>query len=71
MCYKTKRRQREAIRLFISHGAAVEESRKSLKLVFRAENVGANRWIVLVRTCVSPIQVLGRGVRGFLTGCGA
>ncbi|KAH9972525.1 hypothetical protein BJV74DRAFT_889193 [Russula compacta] len=43
------RRLKEDIRLIliVTRGAAVEESHKGLKLEFRAEDVGADRWIVL------------------------
>ena len=50
--YKIKRRLREAVKLIVTRGAAVEESRKGLKIVFRAEDVGADRWIV-PGACVS------------------
>jgi hypothetical protein len=43
---KIKRRLKEAVRLIITRGAAVEESRRGLKIVFRAEGVGADKWIV-------------------------
>ena len=43
---KIKRRLKEAVRLIVTRGAAVEESRKGSKIVFRAEDVGADRWIV-------------------------
>jgi hypothetical protein len=44
---KIKRRLGEAVRLIVTRGAAVEESRDGVpKLVFRAEDVGADKWIV-------------------------
>jgi hypothetical protein len=43
---KIKRRLKEAVRLIVTRGAAVEESRKGPKIVFRAEDVGADKWIV-------------------------
>jgi len=43
---KIKRRLKEAVKLIVTRGAAVEESRKGLKVVFRAEDVGADKWIV-------------------------
>jgi len=47
MRMKIKRRLREAVRLIVTRGAAVEEdSRKDPKVVFRAEDVGADKWIV-------------------------
>ena len=45
MRIKIKRRLREAVNLIVTRGAAVEESRKGPKLVFRAEDVGAEKWI--------------------------
>jgi hypothetical protein len=42
---KIKRRLREAVNLIVTRGAGVEKSRKGLKLVFRAEDVGAEKWI--------------------------
>ena len=42
---KIKRRLKEAVRLIVTRGAAVEESRKGPKVVFRAEDVGADKWI--------------------------
>jgi hypothetical protein len=42
---KIKRRLREAVKLIVTRGAAVEESRKGLKVVFRTEDVGADKWI--------------------------
>ncbi len=45
MRQKIKRRLKEAVRLIVTRGAAVEESRMGLKLVFRAEDVGADKWI--------------------------
>ena len=50
--YKIKRRLREAIKLIVTRGAAVGESRKGLKIVFRAEDVVTDRWIV-PGACVS------------------
>ncbi|KAH9983393.1 hypothetical protein BJV74DRAFT_886832 [Russula compacta] len=44
--YKIKRRLKEAVKLIVTRGAAVEASRKGPKLVFRVEDVGADRWIV-------------------------
>jgi hypothetical protein len=43
---KIKRRLKEAIRLIVTRGAAFENSRDGSKLVFRAEDVGADKWIV-------------------------
>jgi len=44
---KIKRRIREAVRLIVTRGAAVEESRDGVpKLMSRAEDVGADKWIV-------------------------
>jgi hypothetical protein len=45
MRVKFKRRLREAVRLIVTRGAAVEESRGGQKLVFRAEDIGADKWI--------------------------
>ena len=42
---KIKRRLREAVKLIVTRGAEVEESRKGLKVVFRTKNVGADKWI--------------------------
>ena len=42
---KIKRRLREAVNLIVTRGAAVEESRKGPKLVFRTEDDGAEKWI--------------------------
>ncbi|KAI0277742.1 hypothetical protein BGY98DRAFT_595946 [Russula aff. rugulosa BPL654] len=42
---KIKRRLREVVKLIVTRGAAVEESRKGPKVVFRAEDVGAEKWI--------------------------
>ena len=43
---KIKRRLKEAVKLIVTRGAAAEESRGELRLVFRAEDVGAEKWIV-------------------------
>jgi hypothetical protein len=44
---KIKRRLREAVRLIVTCGVAVEESHDGVpKLVFRAEDVSADKWIV-------------------------
>ena len=43
---KIKRRLKEAVKLIVTRGAAVEESRKGSKLVFRGEDIGADKWIV-------------------------
>lgn len=44
---KIKRRLKEAVRLIVTRGAAVEESRgATLRVVFRPEDVGAEKWIV-------------------------
>jgi hypothetical protein len=43
---KIKRRLKEAIKLIVTRGAAVEESPGGPKLVFRAEDVGADKWII-------------------------
>jgi hypothetical protein len=42
---KIKRRLREAVRLIVTRGAAVEKSRKGLEIIFRAEDIGADKWI--------------------------
>lgn len=42
---KIKRRLKEAVRLIVTRGAAVETSRKGPEVVFRAEDVGADKWI--------------------------
>ena len=42
---KIKRRLKEAISLIVTRGAAVERSSGGPKLVFRAEDVGADKWI--------------------------
>jgi hypothetical protein len=42
---KSKRRVKEAIRLIVTRGAVVEDSRDGPQLVFRAEDVGADKWI--------------------------
>jgi hypothetical protein len=42
---KIKRRLRETVKLIVTRGAAVEVSRKGPKVVFRAEDVGADKWI--------------------------
>ncbi|KAI9507104.1 hypothetical protein F5148DRAFT_1208066 [Russula earlei] len=43
---KIKRRLKEAIRLIVTRGAAVEESCRGPRIVFRAEDVGAEKWIM-------------------------
>ena len=43
---KIKRRLKEAVRLIVTRGAAVEESRRGPKIVFHAEDIGADKWIV-------------------------
>ncbi|KAI0293639.1 hypothetical protein B0F90DRAFT_1821991 [Multifurca ochricompacta] len=43
---KIKRRLKEAVRLIVTRGAAVEESRGGLNIVFRMEDIGADKWIV-------------------------
>ncbi|KAI0255057.1 hypothetical protein BJV78DRAFT_1359042 [Lactifluus subvellereus] len=43
---KIKRRLKEAVRLIVTRGAAVEESRRGPKIAFRAKDVGADKWIV-------------------------
>jgi hypothetical protein len=60
---KIKRRLKEAVRLIITRGAAVEESRKGPKIVFRAEDLGADKWIVPGKyMChVPPYKLLNRG----------
>jgi hypothetical protein len=66
---KIRRRLKEAVRLIITRGAAVEASRRGPKVVFRAEDVGADKWIVPGACCPctcrsSVFAVLGqRGVR--------
>ncbi|KAF8496865.1 hypothetical protein F5888DRAFT_1703209 [Russula emetica] len=58
---KIKRRLKEAVKLIVTRGAAVEESRKGLKVVFRAEDVGADKWIAPDWTYVaSPTSDLFR-----------
>jgi hypothetical protein len=42
---KIKRRLREVVNLIVTRGATVEESRKGPKVVFRAGDVGADKWI--------------------------
>jgi hypothetical protein len=42
---KIKRRLKEAVKLIVTRGAAVEESRKGPRVVFRSEDVGADKWI--------------------------
>jgi hypothetical protein len=42
---KIKRRLKEVVNLIVTRGAAVEESPGGPKLVFRAEDVGADKWI--------------------------
>ncbi|KAI0265332.1 hypothetical protein BC834DRAFT_825161, partial [Gloeopeniophorella convolvens] len=44
--YKIKRRLREAIRLIVSRGASVAKSPAGWKVVFREEDIGAEKWIV-------------------------
>jgi hypothetical protein len=48
---KIKRRLREAVRLIVTRGAAVEESRKGPKVVFREEDVGSAKWIAPGMCC--------------------
>lgn len=44
---KIKRRIKEAVRLIVTRGAAVEESRGATpRVVYRPEDVGAEKWIV-------------------------
>ena len=44
---KIKRRLKEAVRLIVTRGAAVEESHGATpRVVFRPEDVGAEKWIV-------------------------
>ncbi|KAI0301430.1 chondroitin AC/alginate lyase [Russula brevipes] len=43
---KIRRRLKEAVRLIVTRGAAVEASRRGPKVVFRAGDVGADKWIV-------------------------
>lgn len=44
--YKIKRRLKEAVGLIVTRGAAVERGSSGRpKLVFRAEDVGADKWI--------------------------
>jgi hypothetical protein len=45
MRVKIKRRLKEAVRLIVTRGAAVEESRTGPKIVFCAEDAGADKWI--------------------------
>jgi hypothetical protein len=69
---KIKRRLREAVSLIVTRGAAVDKSRKGSKIVFRAEDVGAEKWIVpgvlLFRSSkiLSRFFSLGGAVRGVL-----
>lgn len=42
---KIKRRLKEAVRLIVTRGAAVEDGRKGPKVVFFPEDVGADKWI--------------------------
>ncbi|KAF8273833.1 hypothetical protein EI94DRAFT_1078359 [Lactarius quietus] len=43
---KIKRRMKEAVKLIVTRGAAVEESRGATpRIVFRPEDVGAEKWI--------------------------
>ncbi|KAI0265351.1 hypothetical protein BC834DRAFT_182152 [Gloeopeniophorella convolvens] len=44
--YKIKRRLREAIRLIVSRGASVAKSPAGWKVVFREEDIGAEKWIM-------------------------
>jgi len=43
---KIRRRLKEAVKLIVTRGAAVEASHRGPKIVFRAEDVGADKWIV-------------------------
>jgi hypothetical protein len=54
---KIKRRIKEAVRLIVTRGAAVEESRGAKpRVVFRPEDVGAEKWIV---PGMSSLHLLG------------
>lgn len=69
---KIKRRLREAIKLIVTRGAAVEKSRKGPKVVFRPEDVGADKWIapgVFLSTFSRSPSILGdsKGVCFLLT----
>jgi hypothetical protein len=55
--YKIKRTLKEAARLIVTRGAAVEESRKGLKVVFHAEDVGADKWIAPGVCCCPTLQL--------------
>jgi len=59
---KIKRRVKEAIRLIVMHGAAVDESPGGPKLMFRAEDVGADKPIT--PGALQP-TVLGQNVHAF------
>jgi hypothetical protein len=54
---KIKRTLKEAVRLIVTRGAAVEKSRKGPKLVFRAEDVGADKWIAPGVFCCPTLKV--------------
>jgi hypothetical protein len=43
---KAQHRLEEAVKLIVTRGAAVEESRMMPKIVFRSEGIGADKWIV-------------------------
>jgi hypothetical protein len=53
---KSKRGLKEIVRLLVTRGTEVEESRNCPKLVFRAEDVGADKWIAPGVCC--PWRVL-------------
>lgn len=56
---KIKRQLKEAVKLIVTRGAAVEESRKGPKVVLSAEDVGADKWIapgVLLLLSHAPAQ---------------
>jgi hypothetical protein len=55
---KIKRTLREAVRLIVTRGAAAEKSHKGPKLVFRAEDIGADKWIA-PGVCGDPSAFFG------------
>ena len=55
---KGKSRLRETVRLLVISGTGVEESHKGPKLVFRAEDVGADEWVARY-VCVVPSAFFG------------
>jgi hypothetical protein len=54
---KSKRRLKEAVRLLVTGGAGVYEPRKGPRLVFCAEDVGADKWIAPgMYAMLSPVR---------------